>query len=172
MLEILSNFIWKEVMKMNSLNIKKAMSLLLLLVLSYCVLVFSLADNLNDTTSKLYERRFWNAILTSFMIGSFMLLLTLIMYAESRRVRLPPAAGMLGSGAIGALLMLWLLPSLDVQLLEGNGTPLAQLLSNVLRYSATLLGALVSLIIGFGLFYSVMLPSKSSLDWPSHQEEE
>lgn len=157
---------------MNSLNVKKAMSLLLLLVLAYCVLVFSLADNLNETTSEMYERRFWNAILTSFMIGSFMLLLTLVMYAESRRVRLPPAAGMLASGGVGALLMLWVLPALDVQLLEGNGTPFAQLLSNVLRYSATLLASMVSLIIVFGLFYSAMLPSKANIEWPSHREEE
>lgn len=157
---------------MNSLNVKKAMSLLLFLVLSYCVLVFSLADNLNETTSEMYERRFWNAILTSFMIGSFMLLLTLVMYAESRQVRLPPAAGMLASGGVGALLMLWLLPALDIQLLEGNGAPLAQLLSNVLRYSATLLAALISLIIGFGLFYSAMLPSKANIEWSSHREEE
>jgi uncharacterized membrane protein len=157
---------------MNSLNVKKAMSLLLLLVLAYCVLVFSLADNLNETTSEMYKRRFWNAILTSFMIGSFMLLLTLVMYAESRRVRLPPAAGMLASGGVGALLMLWVLPALDVQLLEGNGTPFAQLLSNVLRYSATLLASMVSLIIGFGLFYSAMLPSKANIEWPSHREEE
>jgi len=157
---------------MNSLDVKKALSILFLLVLAYFFLVFSLADNINEATSKIYERRFWNAILTSFIIGSFMLLLTLVMYAESRRIRLPPAVGMLVSGGVGALLMLWLLPSLDVQLLEGNGTPLAQLLSNVLRYSATLLAALVSLINGFGLFYSAMLPSKANIDWPSHREEE
>ncbi len=157
---------------MNSLNVKKAMGLLVLLVLVYFVLVFSLADSLNENASEMYERRFWNAILTSFMLSSFMLLLTLVMYAESRQVRLPPAAGMFASGGVGALLMLWLLPALDVQLLEGNGTPLAQLLSNVLRYSATLLAALVSIIIGFGLFYSAMLPSKANIEWPFHREEE
>ncbi|MEK9730485.1 MAG: hypothetical protein VW230_01860 [Candidatus Poseidoniales archaeon] len=157
---------------MNNLNVKKALVFLILLIFTYVAIVFSLSNSMNDISSDLYMRRFWNAILTSYMIGSFLFLLTLVMYAESRNVPFAPTFGMLASGAVAALLMLWVLPNLDVELLEGNGTPMAQLLTNVLRFSSTLLAAIVSSIIVFGLFYSMMLPSKMEIQWENLNEEE
>ncbi|MDA0716451.1 MAG: hypothetical protein O2866_04090 [archaeon] len=157
---------------MNNLNVKKAFVFLILLIFTYVAIVFSLSNSMNDISSDLYMRRFWNAILTSYMIGSFLFLLTLVMYAESRNVPFAPTFGMLASGAVAALLMLWVLPNLDVELLEGNGTPMAQLLTNVLRFSSTLLAAIVSSIIVFGLFYSMMLPSKLEIQWKNLNEEE
>lgn len=157
---------------MNNLNVKKALVFLILLIFTYVAIVFSLSNSMNDISSDLYMRRFWNAILTSYMIGSFLFLLTLVMYAESRNVPFAPTFGMLASGAVAALLMLWVLPNLDVELLEGNGTPMAQLLTNVLRFSSTLLAAIVSSIIVFGLFYSMMLPSKMEIQWKNFNEEE
>ena len=80
---------------------------------------------------------------------------------------------MLASSGIGALLMLWLLPTLDITLLEGNGTPFAQLLSNVLRFSTSMIAGALSLAIVVGIFYSYMAPSNLNLK-SSHfpQEEE
>jgi uncharacterized membrane protein YkvI len=157
---------------MNNLNVKKALFYLILMIFTYVALVFSLSNSMNDITSDLYMRRFWNAILTSYMIGSFIFLLTLIMYAESRNVPFAPPLGMLASGCVAALLMLLILPNLDVSLLEGNGTPMAQLLTNVLRFSSTLLAAVVSILIAFGLFYSMMLSPKLEFQWEHPNEEE
>lgn len=157
---------------MNELNVRKAFILLFGLISVYIALTFSLSNSIGDVSNDSLLLRFWNAILTSYMIGSFILLLTLLMYAESRNVPYAPSIGMLASSGIGALLMLWLLPTLDITLLEGNGTPFAQLLSNVLRFSTSMIAGALSLAIVVGIFYSYMAPSNLNLKSSQFPQEE
>ena len=76
---------------MNELNVRKAFILLFGLISVYIALTFSLSNSIGDVSNDSLLLRFWNAILTSYMIGSFILLLTLLMYAESRNVPYAPS---------------------------------------------------------------------------------
>ena len=112
--------------------------------------------------------RFANAMLTSFTLVSFMLMVTLISYGDARKRPIAPVLGMLLVVGVGVLLTLFFLSQGDL-LMEDNGSVRAQALSNIIRFSTTAVGVgLAVLVVGGTLFASLMSGPSRTI----HFEEE
>ena len=102
--------------------------------------------------------RFVNAMLASFTLVSFMLLLTLVVYGDARKRPVSPLLGMLLSVSVGAGLTLFFLSQGDL-LMEANGSVRAQALSNIIRFATTALAVVVAVMIVGGTLFSSLLNS-------------
>ena len=100
--------------------------------------------------------RFANALLTSFTLFSFVLLLTLFVYGDARKRPIAPLFGMAVSVGLGTALTVFFLSQGEL-LMEDNGSVRAQALSNIIRFSTTAVGVgLAVLVVGGTLFASLM----------------
>ena len=100
--------------------------------------------------------RFANSMLTSFTMISFLLLLTLFVYGDARKRPLAPLLGMLLCGVFGTALTLFFLSQGDL-LMEDNGSVRAQALSNVIRFSTTVIACVVAAVIVFGMLFASLM---------------
>lgn len=112
--------------------------------------------------------RFSNALLTSFTLFSFILLLTLFVYGDARKRPVAPLFGMAVSVGLGAVLTVFFLSQGEL-LMEDNGSVRAQALSNIIRFGTTAVGfGLAVLVVGGTLFASLMSGPSRTI----HFEEE
>ncbi len=112
--------------------------------------------------------RFTNALLTSFTLFSFMLLLTLFVYGDARKRPIAPLVGMLMSVLLGLGLTLFFLAQGEL-LMEDNGSVRAQALANTIRFGTTIIGLGLAVVVVAGtLFASLMNRPSQTI----HFEEE
>ena len=112
--------------------------------------------------------RFTNALLTSFTLFSFMLLLTLFVYGDARKRPVAPLLGMCMSVLLGIGLSVFFLSQGEL-LMEDNGSVRAQALSNTIRFGTTVLGIALAVVVVAGtLFASIMNGPSQTI----HFEEE
>ena len=104
--------------------------------------------------------RFGNAILTSYILGSFILLGNLFFYADSRQRPLAPLFGMFAAAAIGVLVTVMLLNQGDL-LMEDNGSIRAQILYNVVHMFVSGGAILLSLALGLGFTFATITAQKA-----------
>ena len=112
--------------------------------------------------------RFANAMLTSFTLVSFMLMVTLISYGDARKRPIAPVLGMLLVVGVGVLLTLFFLSQGDL-LMEDNGSVRAQALSNLIRFGTTSVAMLASTLLGGGVLFASLLNTPTP---PVFAEEE
>jgi len=133
-------------------------------LLSILAIVLWLSDGSTEGTFI----RFTNALLTSFTLFSFMLLLTLFVYGDARKRPIAPLVGMLMSVLLGLGLTLFFLAQGEL-LMEDNGSVRAQALSNTIRFGTTVIGlSLAVVVVGGTLFASLMNGPRQTI----HFEEE
>lgn len=112
--------------------------------------------------------RFSNALLTSFTLFSFILLLTLFVYGDARKRPLAPLFGMALSVGVGSMLTVYFLSQGEL-LMEDNGSVRAQALSNIIRFGTTAVGfGLAVMVVAGTLFASLMSGPSRTI----HFEEE
>lgn len=100
--------------------------------------------------------RFVNAMLTSFTLISFMLLVVLFAYGDARKRPLAPLVGMFLLVSISVGLTLFFLSQGDF-LMEANASVRAQYLSNIIRFGTTVSAASVSLVVVGGTLLASLL---------------
>ena len=121
-------------------------------LLSILVIVLWLSEGSTEGTFI----RFTNALLTSFTLFSFTLLLTLFVYGDARKRPIAPLVGMLMSVLLGLGLTLFFLAQGEL-LMEDNGSVRAQALSNTIRLGTTVIGLSLAVVVVAGtLFASLM----------------
>lgn len=126
--------------------------MVLLPLLSILAIILWLSDGSTEGTFI----RFTNALLTSFTLFSFMLLLTLFVYGDARKRPIAPLVGMLMSVLLGLGLTLFFLAQGEL-LMEDNGSVRAQALSNTIRFGTTIIGLGLAVVVVAGtLFASLM----------------
>jgi hypothetical protein len=102
--------------------------------------------------------RFVNAMLTSFTLVSFMLLVTLFAYGDARKRPVAPLMGMLLLVAAGIGLTMFFLSQGDL-LMEENASVRAQFLSNIVRFATTVSALGVALVVVVGTLLASLLNS-------------
>ncbi|MGB0611500.1 MAG: hypothetical protein ACPGMW_02640, partial [Poseidonia sp.] len=100
--------------------------------------------------------RFANSMLTSFTMISFLLLLTLFVYGDARKRPMAPFLGMLLCGLFGTALTLFFLSQGDL-LMEDNGSVRAQALSNIIRFSTTVIACAIAALIVLGMLFASLM---------------
>ena len=110
--------------------------------------------------------RFANSMLTSFTMISFLLLLTLFVYGDARKRPMAPFLGMLLCGLFGTALSLFFLSQGDL-LMEDNGSVRAQALSNIIRFSTTVIACTIAALIVLGMLFASLMHTP-----PAHLEFE
>lgn len=100
--------------------------------------------------------RFVNAMLTSFTLVSFMLLVTLFAYGDARRRRTAPLAGMFFLVMAGVGLTMFFLSQGDL-LMEENASVRAQFLSNIVRFATTSAALVVATVVVGGSLLASLL---------------
>ena len=108
--------------------------------------------------------RFVNAMLTSFTLVSFMLLVTLFAYGDARKRPIAPLAGMLMVVGAGIGLTMFFL-SQGGLLMEDNASVKAQYLSNIVRFATTSAAIVVASVVVGGVLLASLLntPQKQIL---------
>ena len=104
--------------------------------------------------------RFANALLTSFTLFSFILLLTLFVYGDARKRPLAPLFGMALSVGLGSLLTVYFLSQGEL-LMEDNGSVRAQALSNIIRFGTTAVGFGLALVVVAGTLFASLMSGPS-----------
>ena len=102
--------------------------------------------------------RFVNAMLTSFTLVSFLLLMTLIVYGDARKRPISPLFGMGLCVSAGVACTVFFLSQGDL-LMEDNGSVRAQALSNIIRFGTTAVAMVVAVIIVGGTLLASLLNS-------------
>lgn len=139
-------------------------SSLLFMPIVFCGLAFVIGMEVGDGGFK----RFSNSLLTSYTLTSIFLLLTLFVYGDTRKRPIAPLIGMLVASGLGVLITFMML-SQGEMLMEDNGSVRAQALSNIIRFSTTLLAVIVSGLLVGGLVFSSLMQNS---DHSSIGEEE
>ena len=116
--------------------------------------------SLSGATAEGAVVRFSNALLTSFTLFSFILLLTLFVYGDARKRPLAPLFGMALSVGLGSLLTLYFLSQGEL-LMEDNGSVRAQALSNIIRFGTTAVGFGLALVVVAGTLFASLMSGPS-----------
>ncbi|MEJ6562216.1 MAG: hypothetical protein QNL85_00715 [Euryarchaeota archaeon] len=104
--------------------------------------------------------RFGNALLTSYTLGSLLLLGNLFFYADSRQRPLAPLVGMLAAASIGLLTTILLLNQGDL-LMEDNGSVRAQVLYNLVHMFVSAGAILLALGLALGSTFATITAQKA-----------
>ncbi|WP_338172227.1 hypothetical protein [Candidatus Poseidonia alphae] len=102
--------------------------------------------------------RFGNSLLTSYTLASFVLLFSLFVYGDKRKRPVAPLLGMLGAALVGVMVSFMFLSQGDL-LMEANGSIRAQVLSNIIRFSTTLIAVSISTLIVGGISFASLMNS-------------
>ena len=153
---------------MNDPSPNRSLGLLGLLVVLPLLVILGLIMWLSNSSLEGTLIRFTNALLTSFTLFSFMLLLTLFVYGDARKRPYAPLIGMLMSVLLGLGLTLFFLAQGEL-LMEDNGSVRAQALSNTIRFGTTIIGLGLAVVIVAGTLFASLMngPSRTI-----HFEEE
>lgn len=116
--------------------------------------------SLSGVTAEGAVVRFSNALLTSFTLFSFILLLTLFVYGDARKRPLAPLFGMALSVGLGSLLTVYFLSQGEL-LMEDNGSVRAQALSNIIRFGTTAVGFGLALVVVAGTLFASLMSGPS-----------
>lgn len=153
---------------MNDPSPNRSLARLCLIVMFPVLSILAIILWLSDGSTEGTFIRFTNALLTSFTLFSFMLLLTLFVYGDARKRPIAPLVGMLMSVLLGLGLTLFFLAQGEL-LMEDNGSVRAQALSNTIRFGTTIIGLGLAVVIVAGtLFASLMNRPSQTI----HFEEE
>ena len=125
------------------------------LVLPFVVLLATARIVTGDVGSGMLVR-FVNSALTSFTLASFMLMVMLFVYGDRRKRPVAPFLGMLGAGVLGAMITALFLSQGDL-LMEANGSVRAQMLSNAVRFSTSLLALMLAVCVCFGTLFATVM---------------
>ena len=112
--------------------------------------------------------RFANAILTSYILGSIILLGNLFFYADSRKRPLAPLIGMVLAVSIGVAATLALI-GMGPMLLEANGSVMAQTVYNIGHTIVSFLAISLAVAICVGSMFATLTNGKKRIIF---QEEE
>jgi|TARA_B100001741_G_scaffold309695_1_gene307775 hypothetical protein len=153
---------------MNDPSPNRSLGRLGLLVVLPLLVILGLIMWLSNSSLEGTLIRFTNALLTSFTLFSFMLLLTLFVYGDARKRPYAPLIGMLMSVLLGLGLTLFFLAQGEL-LMEDNGSVRAQALSNTIRFGTTIIGLGLAVVIVAGTLFASLMngPSRTI-----HFEEE
>lgn len=116
--------------------------------------------SLSGVTAEGAVVRFSNALLTSFTLFSFILLLTLFIYGDARKRPFAPLFGMALSVGLGSLLTVYFLSQGEL-LMEDNGSVRAQALSNIIRFGTTAVGFGLALVVVAGTLFASLMSGPS-----------
>ncbi|MDG1557155.1 MAG: hypothetical protein P8Q98_05085 [Candidatus Poseidoniaceae archaeon] len=103
--------------------------------------------------------RFGNAILTSYTLGSLVLLGNLFFYADSRQRPLAPLFGMLSAAVMGVVVTVLLLNQGSL-LMEDNGSIQAQIFYNIVHMFVSAGAILLALALSLGFTFSTITAQK------------
>jgi len=112
--------------------------------------------------------RFANAILTSYTLGSLILLGNLFFYADSRKRPLAPLFGMVLAVLIGILATLFLI-GMGPMLLEDNGSVIAQTVYNIGHTIVSFLAISLAAAVCIGSMFATLTNGKKRKFF--HEEE-
>ena len=112
--------------------------------------------------------RFANAILTSYTLGSLVLLGNLFFYADSRKRPLAPLFGMVLAVLIGILATLVLI-GMGPMLLEANGSVIAQTVYNIGHTIVSFLAVSLAVAVCIGSMFATLTNGKKRKFF--HEEE-
>ena len=104
--------------------------------------------------------RFANALLTSYTLGSLILLGNLFFYADSRQRPLAPLFGMLAAASIGLLTTVALLNQGEL-LMENNGSVRAQILYNMVHMFVSAGAILLAFGLSLGMTFAAITAQKA-----------
>lgn len=130
----------------------------LLPLFSLLAIDLSLSGSVEAGTDSL--PRFANALLTSYTLGSLVLLGNLFFYADSRQRPLAPLFGMLAAATIGLFTSVILLDNVDL-LMENNGSIRAQIMYNMVHMFVSAGAILLALGLALGLTFATITAQKA-----------
>lgn len=107
-------------------------------------------------------KRFANSILTSYSVVTLFLIANMVFYADSRHKPMSPVVGMVLSLIAGSFVA-YLLFSTGEVMFEQNASIRAQVFSNIVQLSVTLLSVISAGLIVIGIGFSYMM-NKSNHD--------
>tara|TARA_B100000767_G_scaffold239891_1_gene235386 strand:+ start:688 stop:1161 length:474 start_codon:yes stop_codon:yes gene_type:complete len=151
-----------------TLNLKLISIAFLLPIVLIWVIDSSLKGDFSNLDTSDSFTRFANAILTSYILGSIILLGNLFFYADSRKRPLAPLIGMVLAVSIGVAATLALI-GMGPMLLEANGSVMAQTVYNMGHTIVSFLAISLAVAICVGSMFATLTNGKKRIIF---QEEE
>ncbi len=151
-----------------TLNLKLISIAFLLPIVLIWVIDSSLKGDFSNLDTSDSFTRFANAILTSYTLGSIILLGNLFFYADSRKRPLAPLIGMVLAVSIGVAATLALI-GMGPMLLEANGSVMAQTVYNMGHTIVSFLAISLAVAICVGSMFATLTNGKKRIIF---QEEE
>lgn len=151
-----------------TLNLKLISIAFLLPIVLIWIIDSSLKGDFSNLDTSDSFTRFANAILTSYILGSIILLGNLFFYADSRKRPLAPLIGMVLAVSIGVAATLALI-GMGPMLLEANGSVMAQTVYNMGHTIVSFLAISLAVAICVGSMFATLTNGKKRIIF---QEEE
>lgn len=142
-----------------TLNLKVLMMAFLLPIIVIWIIDSTLKGDFSSFDTSDSFTRFANAILTSYTLGSLVLLGNLFFYADSRKRPLAPLFGMVLAVLIGILATL-LLIGMGPMLLEANGSVRAQTVYNIGHTIVSFLAISLAFVVCIGSMFATLTNGK------------
>ncbi len=151
-----------------TLNLKLLFMAFLLPIIVIWIIDSTLKGNFSSFDTSDSFTRFANAILTSYTLGSLVLLGNLFFYADSRKRPLAPLFGMILAVLFGILATLALI-GMGPMLLEANGSVRAQTVYNIGHTIVSFLAISLAVAVCIGSMFATLTNGKKRIIF---QEEE
>ncbi|MFL2984603.1 MAG: hypothetical protein ACJZ5B_03895 [Candidatus Poseidoniaceae archaeon] len=151
-----------------TLNLKILFMAFLLPIIVIWIIDSTLKGDFSSFDTSDSFTRFANAILTSYTLGSLVLLGNLFFYADSRKRPLAPLFGMVLAVLIGILATLALI-GMGPMLLEANGSVIAQTVYNIGHTIVSFLAISLAVAVCIGSMFATLTNGKKRRIF--HEEE-
>lgn len=151
-----------------TLNVKILIIAFLLPIFVIWIIDSSLKGDFSNLDTSDSFTRFANAILTSYTLGSVILLGNLFFYADSRKRPLAPLVGMVLAVFIGIAATLFLI-GMGPMLLEANGSVRAQTVYNIGHTIVSFLAIFLAISVCIGSMFAALTNGKKRKIF--HEEE-
>ena len=151
-----------------TLNLKILFMAFLLPIIVIWIIDSTLKGDFSSFDTSDSFTRFANAILTSYTLGSLVLLGNLFFYADSRKRPLAPLFGMVLAVLIGMLATLALI-GMGPMLLEANGSVIAQTVYNIGHTIVSFLAISLAVAVCIGSMFATLTNGKKRRIF--HEEE-
>ena len=151
-----------------TLNLKILFMAFLLPIIVIWIIDSTLKGDFSSFDTSDSFTRFANAILTSYTLGSLVLLGNLFFYADSRKRPLAPLFGMVLAVLIGILATLALI-GMGPMLLEANGSVIAQTVYNIGHSIVSFLAISLAVAVCIGSMFATLTNGKKRRIF--HEEE-
>mgnify|MGYP001209554723 FL=1 len=142
-----------------TLNLKILSISFLLPIILIWIVDSSLSGGYSGFDTRDSFTRFANAILTSYTLGSIILLGNLFFYADSRKRPLAPLFGMVMAVLLGLAATIFLI-GMGPMLLEANGSVRAQTVYNIGHTIVSFLGISLACIVCIGAMFATLTSGK------------